>query len=442
MPIPYNPDPTDPTEPTLLIDAGTAAAEFRALKAYIQTVLATAGIGGLNFLRKNLIMNGDMSVDQRYEGNLNPYNIYQGITGSPNSGNAWIIDRWFGVGGTTSGAAGQVKTQQLVSTLGAGSEFMLDYQVVNTGVNGSTDVWLLQQGIEGTDIGRLLYGTALAKSISLSFLVSSQTVGTHCFSLRNGAGTRSYVGTFNIPVANTPTYITVNNIPGDTGGVWVNNTNCGMILTFDMGSGSILEAPITNAWQNGNYTRIAGAVKPISAAGHFKLSLVQLEQSAAATQFEFLMPNTQLSNCRRFMCKSYQSGRWFGAASTAIVDATTAVDPGAGAIVIPVKYPARMRAAPTVYYTDINGTGIQNPPGTLANVTFFLHPTYSGGPHTLVLTPTYRVDAAFSAADWTSYNFLFPLEGIAIVLSTTATAGNILGVCWYAEADFFVQLYH
>lgn len=42
----YIPDPTDPTQPLDTVFANTAAAEFRSLKQYIQTLVPSLGLGG------------------------------------------------------------------------------------------------------------------------------------------------------------------------------------------------------------------------------------------------------------------------------------------------------------------------------------------------------------------------------------------------------------
>lgn len=43
--MPYTPDPADITQPTIDVDASTAAAEFRALKAFIAGAITLAGVG-------------------------------------------------------------------------------------------------------------------------------------------------------------------------------------------------------------------------------------------------------------------------------------------------------------------------------------------------------------------------------------------------------------
>src|SRR4051812_38977669 len=61
--MPYIPDPTDVTEPLDSRPAGTSAAEHRALKAYIASLLGFPN--GFNVFRKNAIINGDFPFWQR-----------------------------------------------------------------------------------------------------------------------------------------------------------------------------------------------------------------------------------------------------------------------------------------------------------------------------------------------------------------------------------------
>lgn len=336
----YIPNPADPTRPLDTDPAASAANEFRTLKAYIQTVLATAGIGGLNMYRKNLVVNGDMLFDQRLEG--------ANVAFASNYG----ADKWF----TTAVAAAGGNARTVANTLGGGALNMLTYTTNALSAPLAADTATIKTGIEGTTTAQLLYGTAGAKACSLSFVCSSPVSGNHCFALRNSANNRSYVGTFNIPVINTPTFVTVNNIPGDVAGAWLTTAGLGISLSFDMGSGTNFEG--VAGWQNGNFTRIAGSVSPNTVLnGVFKLSLVQFEQSVAASAFEFLDYTTSLSRCQRYFWKTYNPGIATGTktvtaglVNSATQELSLLVSNTAAAFQRPMmfRFPTPMRAAPTV----------------------------------------------------------------------------------------------
>jgi len=88
---------------------------------------------------------------------------------------------------------------------------------------GSTDYYDIGQRIEGFNTYDLMFGTANAKTITISFWVKSSLTGTFGASLQNSAQNRSYPFTFTISTASTWTQISTT-IAGDTSGTWVGAT--------------------------------------------------------------------------------------------------------------------------------------------------------------------------------------------------------------------------
>lgn len=328
----YVPDPTDVTQPTDAIIAETAQAEFRALKAYIQSVLPF-GAGGLNFFRRNLLINAAMLIDQRNAG------AAIALAGA----GKWVVDKFAGYAPPLATVTGQ-QTAYL-----NGMQF--DYNITVAHAPAAGDGSWIETIVEGYDAAFLGYGTALAKVLSLSFIVSSPVIGSHCVAIRNSVTNRSYVTTYNIPVINTPTYISINNIPGDIAGAWNSTTGVGLDLIFDVGSGTTYETLNANVWQAGNFTRITGSVIPVQSVGHFQLTQVQLEQAAAASQFEQINIGDTIARCMRYYWKSF---------APAIAPATN-TGSRLGALVLPnavqditahfaasFSLPRQMRTAPTI----------------------------------------------------------------------------------------------
>lgn len=407
----YIPDPTDATQPTASQPAQSAAAEFRALKGYLQSVLAGIGIGGINFFRKNKIQNGDFRLDQRLEG----------VSTAVGSG-LYCADRFY----ATKSAASTVNTQRVASTLGGGSTFMLSYIVGSAGSTVSGDIALIKQGIEGKDIADLQWGTVNAKPVSVSFLYSSAVAGTHCISFQNAAKTRSYVATFNVALANTVYYIAINNIPGDGvagAGSWATDDTLGIQVNIDTGSGATYEAAAANTWEAGNYTRVSGAVKICTGTGTTSITLFQLEQAAAASAYDWQLLSTELLIAQRYFWKTYPLGTAVG---------TLTISNAAGAasceIVLPlisptqtnddgisgqVRFPTSMRVTPAMTYLS----------GETASSTAWYNCVAGAAGPNISTTSGYVTKTAFSLyQNWVHASFSGGKPGDQLAINATANA--------------------
>lgn len=339
----YPVNPTDPTTPTDDDPAAEGAAEFRALKAYIQGLIPFPG--GMNFLRKNFIINGDMSIDQRNEGQLAIITHQTATYGA---------DRF--VGYCPVGCTADV--QRVV--LGTGSALNYDVTVAHTAL--ATELVGIETAIEGLDSSFLSYGTAAAKVLSLSFSVIAPLIGTYAIALRNSATNRSYVATYNVPVANQETSITINNILGDITGAWAVNSTLGIDIFFDLGSGTNYETNTINAWQAGNFLRTSTCVQISTAVQTVTITNVQLEQSAAATAFEYLHFTNKELLCRRYYWKTFPHGtKPVGAGGNAgAMGISTGVQNTTARCQITFNFPVSMRATVPVmtYYSPHNNTGV------------------------------------------------------------------------------------
>ena len=141
------------------------------------------------YVLKNRIINGDMRIDQRNAG--------ASVT-LTNTG-VYTVDRWQGVEDTDGGM-----TAQQDSSAPAG--FVNSLKCTTTTADGSlsaTQYAVVLQKIEGTNISDLAWGTANARTVTLSFWVRSSLTGTFGGSLSNSANNRSYPFTYSISSANT-----------------------------------------------------------------------------------------------------------------------------------------------------------------------------------------------------------------------------------------------
>jgi hypothetical protein len=210
---------------------------------------------------KPLIINGDMAVDQRNAG--------ASVTAV---NNAYQVDRWR----TFSGAASKFTVQQQTSVV---PPFFRNAQKITSSSAYSAaagEAFGLNTAIEGGSIASLGFGTANAKYVTLSFLVYSSLTGTFSGSLFNSAWNRSYPFTYSVASADTWTTIVVA-IPGDTSGTWLTTTGTGLVVNFDIGSGSDWKGS-ADAWASAAYAGVAGSVSIVGTSGAtFYVTGVQLE---------------------------------------------------------------------------------------------------------------------------------------------------------------------
>ena len=261
----------------------------------ISTSVANTSLGAGNATRfKNRIINGDMRIDQRNAG----------ASVTPTDGQ-YTLDRYtFGVS-----QASKLTTQQNAGSVTPPVGFSNYLGVTSSAATslGSTDYFVIQQKIEGFNTADLGFGTANAKTITLSFWVRSSLTGTFGGSLKNSAGNRSYPFTYTITTANTWEYETIT-IAGDTSGTWIGATNgVGIAVNFGLGIGTTYSGT-AGSWSANNYLSATGATSVVGTSGAtFYITGVQLEVGSSATGFEYVDYGTQLAMCQRYCQKTPQT---------------------------------------------------------------------------------------------------------------------------------------
>ena len=237
---------------------------------------------------RNLIQNGAMRVDQRNAGAAKTI---------ATTANTYTLDRWNAVGQVSDG----VFTVQQVTESPAGFTNSTKITVTTADASiGSTELYLFSQFIEGNNVGHLGFGTADAKTITLSFWVRSSLTGTFGGALNNSANDRNYPFTYSISAADTWEKKTVT-ITGDTSGTWLTDTNRGIGLRFQLGAGSS-RVDVAGAWTGTSLVFGAtGATNLISTLNAtFYITGVQLEVGEVATPFEHESYTETLQKCRRY----------------------------------------------------------------------------------------------------------------------------------------------
>jgi hypothetical protein len=115
---------------------------------------------------------------------------------------------------------------------------------------------VFQQSIEGNVFSRAGFGTAAAKTLTLSFMVYAPLTGTYSGALRNNVANRSYPFTYTVDNANTWERKTIT-ILGDTSGTWPSDVNMAARLSFDLGSGDTFRGT-AGAWSGSNLVGATG----------------------------------------------------------------------------------------------------------------------------------------------------------------------------------------
>jgi hypothetical protein len=241
---------------------------------------------GVNLTNRNRIINGDMRIDQRNAGAVH----------TPTS-TLYCVDRWH----VAMSQSNKFTAQQNAGAVTPPAGFV-NYQGITSSSSysvGASDYFVLRQAIEGNNVSDLDFGTANAKTITVSFWVRSSLTGTFGGSLYNSNGTRSYPFSYTINAANTWEYETIT-IPGDTTGTWAATTGAGLYVSFSLGAGSTYNSP-ANAWAGGFYTQPSGSTSVVGTNGAtWYVTGVQLEAGTVATPFEHRSYGQELALCQRY----------------------------------------------------------------------------------------------------------------------------------------------
>jgi hypothetical protein len=288
------------------------------------------GAGNASIM-KNRIINGAMTISQRF-----------GTTNTAVGAGAYVIDRWSNYKQSSTGA---YSVQQSSASQVAGFTYSNLITITTASNDTGSTVNSAQQYIEGNNCGDLGWGTANAKTVTLSFWAKSSLTGNFSVCIQNASFNRSFVSTYSLPTANTWTYCTIT-ITGDTTGTWATDNTAGIGVWFDVGSGDGYATSSTNSWLASTVFRATGSTKLMATNGAtLNITGVQLEVGSSATGFEYRQYTTELCLCQRYYWKN-TSVSAYGNMSIGSADSSTI---GIGY----AKYPVTMRAVPTVSYSTI-----------------------------------------------------------------------------------------
>lgn len=316
----------------LTLDSTTQAATFAgAVTAPSVTATAISTTGTINaantFGFKNRIINGGMTIDQRNAG-----------ASTTPAASGYLLDRFAWLGSLGS----KLTFGQNLNSATPPTGFInyLGAQTASAYTPGTSEYFSLYQAIEGLNMADLAWGTANAKTVTLSFQVYSSLTGTFGGSIYNNAGNRCYPIAYSIPVANTWTTISVT-IAGDTTGTWLTTNGVGMVVMFGLGAGATVSGT-AGAWGSTLYRSSTGAVQVVATAGAtFYITGVQLEVGSQATSFDFRDYGRELILCQRYYYKQTGASNYgrFGSGFCGGGTTTSAY--------ITVNFPVNLRSKPT-----------------------------------------------------------------------------------------------
>jgi len=257
--------------------------------------LAQQGSTGVSPGFRNRIINGAMVINQR------------GFNGAGGTNGTYTLDRWCVQ--NNSGASRYTVSQNAGSvTPPAGFVNYLGLTSSGSYSVTSTDVIGIYQQIEGYNAADLNWGSANAKTVTVSFWVRSSITGTYsCTLLEGNTGTVSYPATYSVSSANTWEYKTIT-IAGPTTGTFQTTNLSAIQVLFNLGNGSTYLGT-ANTWNTGAYFAATGQTNWVGTNGAtFYITGVQLEVGSTATSFDYRPYGTEFDLCRRYYERFTNSG--------------------------------------------------------------------------------------------------------------------------------------
>jgi hypothetical protein len=244
---------------------------------------------------RNLVVNGGMRVAQR------------GTSFADATSDTYAADRWEYERSTS---AVVTVSQETDAPPGYKNSIKAEITTADTSTAATAFTQFLYK-IEANDISHLAYGTADAKTCTISFWAKHSLAGTYPFSVQNHNGTRVFPSSYTINTANTWEYKTIT-FAGDTGGTWTTNgTETGMrfILCWNMGSN--FTGGTAGAWAaTTGYADLTPTTGPDingTVGNTVQWSGVQLEVGSKATPFEHRSYGDDLAKCQRYYYKHVEN---------------------------------------------------------------------------------------------------------------------------------------
>jgi len=285
--------------------------------------------------RRNLIINGNMSVWQRGTAQTT---VATGV--------GYLADRWQVA---TGGSAQLTHEQSTDSPPGFPYSLKISPSVTDTLV--STEQMHVTQLIEAQNMTFLNWGSNDGIPITVSFWAKSSDTSNKCLWLYAQDAGDHIARQFNCSKANTWEKFTFT-IPPNPGGVIANNNGTGLYVRIVLDAGaSAADGNLPETWTNLTTSDRYGNLEPgfaESTSNEFYLTGVQVEAGKNATDFEHRSYGEELALCQRYYIRYNASDpytRW----GLGIAQNTTALN-------VIIHHPVTMRGVPTVIEDSGIGT--------------------------------------------------------------------------------------
>jgi hypothetical protein len=282
---------------------------------------------------RNLIINGAMQVAQRgtsvtgvTSGGYRTCDRWNVDVGSSDTG-AWTVSQ------ASDGPEGFSKSMKVECTT-AKTDISADWRYVN-----------IQHRFEGQNMTQTKFGTANAESLTVSFWVKSNKVGTYTMELANENAAYRLSNTFSVNGSGVWEKKTVT-VAGDTAhGFSTDNTVSLYLVFWFAASPNLSSGSLNTTWSNSTTGRASGSNVNLAdtVGNYFQITGVQLEVGDTATPFEHRSYGDELARCQRYYYNRPNSG-FTDYSHPITTDATTYRT-------LTLALPQTMRANPTVTYT-------------------------------------------------------------------------------------------
>lgn len=343
---------------------------------------------------KEKIINGRMEIDQRNGG--------AAINFTANGGPVYGLDRmqYYSYSISNTGTKGTL--QQNAGSVTPPPGFV-NYWGLTSSTNlvaSATDVHILAQRIEGTNITDMAQGTASAKDFTVTFWVRASQAGSYGGSLFGGG--LNYVFQYTIYAANTWERKSIL-IPGCTTGTWVTNNVTGLNVFLDVGSGTSSKGA-SGSWGATNLYSVTGGVSVLGTSGAtFYITGLSLKAGDCRNE---IYNEWRPYALEELLCLRYLPVTDY----TYNITGPVAFTVSTGSIRVPClfKVPARVRA-----------TGI-----TMQNATAWTYST--GGVGYVASSPTYYDSTVDQGYATFTLGSAAPHPSIGVTFTNVAPSGKLL----------------
>ena len=261
---------------------------------------------------RNRIINGDMQISQRVGGTETTIN---------NGSLHYILDR-FTHYESTSGSATvtQVTSGYAASHTGSGKAMRIKTTGADTSLGGSAQLMFFQY-IEGTNWEDMRFGTANAKSFTVSFSIlasgasAGNVTGTYCVNATNAPNfNRTYVKEYTIDAVDTWKRVSLT-FPGDTSGSWGTGTGAAIRIGWSFAGPNSQEGS-ADTWHSSYKGSTSNQKNGMANVNNFYfITDIQVEEGTVATPFERRNFAEEITRCQRYYQVGSNIGSGYGSAN-------------------------------------------------------------------------------------------------------------------------------